>query len=86
MPSQDGLGLYPQSRARSSRQAITKDGQHPIGWHPPDPLDLTLEHLDLAPKRQHLSLELRLVALAHRDRIEEDAQDRVRRRGDHGHT
>ena len=33
MPSQDGLGLYPQSCPRSSRQAITKGGQHhPIGW------------------------------------------------------
>jgi hypothetical protein len=85
MPSQDGLGLYPQSCPRSSRQAITKGGQHhPIGRRPLDPLDLTLEDLDLAPKRQYLSLKPRLVALARGDRVEEDSQDRVQRRSDHG--
>jgi hypothetical protein len=85
MPSRDGLGLYPQSCPRSSRQAITKGGQHhPIGWRPLDPLDLTLEDLDLAPKRQYLSPKLHLVALARGDRVEEDSQDRVQPRSDHG--
>jgi len=85
MPSQDSLGLYPQSCPGRSRQAITKSGQyHPIGRRPFDPLDLALEHLDLAPKHQHLSLEFRLVAPARGDRVEEDSQDRVQRRSDHG--
>ena len=85
MPSQDGLGLYPQSCPGASWQAITEGGQHhPIGRRPFDPLDLPLEHLDLAPKRQYLSLELRLVASASGDRIEEDSEDRVQRRSEHG--
>ena len=72
MPSQDGLGLYSQSCPGASWQAITQGGQHhPIGRRPSDPLDLTLKDLDLAPERQHLSLELLLVASARRDRIEE---------------
>jgi hypothetical protein len=76
MPSQDGLGLYPQSCPGRSRQAITDGGQHhPIGGRPFDPLDLTLEHLDLAPQHQHLSLKFRPVSLARRDRVEEDSQD-----------
>jgi hypothetical protein len=85
VPAEDGLGLYPQSCPGRSRQAIAEGRQHhPVCWCPSDPLDLTLEHLDLAPKRQHLSLELRLVALARGDRIEEDSQDRVQRRSEHG--
>jgi len=55
---------------------MTEGGQHhPIGRRPLDPLDLALEHLDLAPKYQHLSLELRLVAPARGDRVEHDSQD-----------
>ena len=85
MPSQDGLGLYSQSCPGASWQAITQGGQHhPIGRRPSDPLDLTLKDLDLAPQRQHLSLELRLVASASGDRIEEDSEDRVQRRSEHG--
>jgi hypothetical protein len=76
MPSQDGLGLYSQCCPGASWQAITQGGQyHPIGRRPSDPLDLALKNLNLAPQCKHLSLELRLVALACRDRIEEDSQD-----------
>jgi hypothetical protein len=74
MPSQDGHGLYPQGRPGRPRQPITQGGQyHPIGRCPLDPLDLALEHLDLAPKRQNLSLELGLVAPARGNRVEEDS-------------
>jgi hypothetical protein len=52
---------------------------------PLDLLDLTLEHLDLAPQRQHLSLELGLVAPAGGKRVEQDSKDGVQRRHDHGH-
>jgi hypothetical protein len=72
MLAEDGLGLPAQRRPRRSWQAVTERGeQHPIGWRPLDPLELALEHLDLAPKRQYLSLELGLVAPAGGNRVEE---------------
>jgi len=85
MPSQDGLGLEQQSRPGRWRQPIAESNQHdPIGRCPPDSLDLALENLHLAPKRQHHSLELGLVASARRNRVEEDAHERVEQPWDHG--
>jgi hypothetical protein len=85
MPAQYRLGLDPQGRPGRSREAIAKGSQHhPIGRRPSHPRDLALEHLDLAPKRQHLSLELGLVALAGGERVQQDSQEGVQRRSDHG--
>ena len=85
VPSQDGIGLDRQSRPGRSRQPIAESSQHdPIGRCPPDSLDLALENLHLAPKRRHFSLELCLVALARRNRVEEDAHERVEQPGEHG--
>jgi hypothetical protein len=46
-----------------------------------NPLDLTLQNLDLTSENQHLSLELGMVAPARDDRVNEDAQERVEKGG-----
>jgi hypothetical protein len=68
----------PGKRSRRAANAIRSAGVHLSPLHP------TLEHLHLAPQRQHLGLELRLVPLARCDRVEGNSQERVERRSDYG--
>ncbi|HEY8759714.1 MAG TPA: hypothetical protein VIP52_02245, partial [Candidatus Dormibacteraeota bacterium] len=54
-----------------------------IAWTPAHPLDLALKNLDLAAERQHLSLELGLVAVARRDHVQLEAHQRIQQRAHH---
>ena len=67
---------------------------HPRSWRgphfgyeiartPAHPLDLALKNLDLAAERQHLSLELGLVAVAGGDHVQPEAHQRIQQRAHH---
>jgi hypothetical protein len=85
VPAEDGLRLNPQSRPGRPWQSLLERRQHhSISRGPLDPLDLTLEHLDLPAKHQHLSLELSLVPPTRGDRVEKQAHERVERSENHG--
>jgi hypothetical protein len=55
----------------------------PIAWTPVHSLDLPLQNLDLAPQSQDFRLQLGSIAVAGRQRIQQEAQERVDDRADH---
>jgi hypothetical protein len=64
VPAKHGLRLDQQTGPRRPRQSIAESSQnHPIARRPADLLDLALEDLNLSAERQHLSLQLGLIAM-----------------------
>jgi len=73
VPAKDRLRLDQQSRPCRSGEALPQGGHHhPIARTPAHPLDLALEHLNLAAEREHLGLKLGLIAMTRRKQIQDD--------------
>jgi hypothetical protein len=72
MPAEHGLWPDKQSRPGRTREPGAQSSyDHSITWRPAHALDLPLKYLNLAPERQHLSLELGLIAVTGGKHIEQ---------------
>src|SRR5712691_810177 len=75
--------LWPDKQSRPSRPrepGAQSRHDHSITWRPAHALDLPLKYLHLASERQHLRLELGLIAVTGGKHIEQQANQRI----DHG--
>ena len=57
--------------------------QHPIGWLPSGPTDLTLQHPKLVAQRQHFSTELSVAALTDDQDLDQDSEQVVEEAVEH---
>jgi hypothetical protein len=84
MPAEHRLWLHQQACPAQARDAFAQRRQdHPIARTPVHSLDLPLQNLDLAPQSQGFRLQLGSIAVAGRQRIQQEAQERVDDRAEH---
>lgn len=76
--NQDGCPGRPGESLTQSRE------DHAIRRAPSDPLDLSLQHLNLSPQDQHLRLELGLLLPAGDSYVQHEADQRIEHSSGHG--
>jgi hypothetical protein len=84
MPTEHRLWPHKQRGPRGRREPVPQRGDdHSIGRGPPNSLDLPLENLNLTTEHQNLRLKLRPIPLLSRDRVQQDAKERIEQKSQH---